>query len=94
MKRSGLRRTRTRPLSTGRAYYWVLGRDGHRTVLAGPKASIQEANDLGYRMGCYFDVLELPTVDRSRAAQIIKARRVENGQPVGEAMERLRHEDA
>ena len=75
----------------GRMRYWVLGRDGERTVLAGPKDSLEEANAVGYNMGCYFEVLELPTVDKARAAQIIKERRLEAGQRLPQAMERLGH---
>lgn len=74
-----------------RTWWWVIGKDGDRTVLAGPKRSIEEANSLGYNMGCYFEVLELPTVDKARVAQIIKEQRLEAGQRLPQAMERVSH---
>lgn len=85
-------RMRIRLPFTRRSYWWIIAKDGERTVLAGPKESLEDANALGYSMGCFFEVMELPTRDRGRAAQIVKAMRLERGEGLDKSMQKLRHE--
>lgn len=73
-------------------WWWVVAKEGDRTVLIGPLRDQDEANTRGYRLGCYFQSLELPTRDHARASQMVKDGRLVSGQPLSEAMRRVSHD--
>ncbi len=74
-------------------WYYTVGqsRDG-RTIMIGPEASKEKAYERGFHFfDGIFEVYELPTRDRARATQMLKAKLLEQTGDLTQALRPIRH---
>lgn len=75
-----------------REFFYILAQDAGRTVLIGPFDTPEEARGIAWKtLDGYFQVIELPTRDRARATQIIKARKLVKTEDLSESIEPVKH---
>ena len=77
----------------GNEYFWILTPGAYgRTALIGPKSTAEEANEFAMqKLDQEFKVIALTTRDRTKAAAMIKARRLEESRNLVRSMERVSH---
>ena len=73
-------------------YFYIWASDQGRNVLLGPYDTREEANRAAWQqLNCYFEIVELPTRDRGRATQIMKAQKLERTQDLSQSLDRVNH---
>ena len=73
-------------------YWWVWGESQGRRVALGPYNDEDEAREKGkILIGGYFDAVELPTRDITKATQMLKARLLGETHNIPYSLERVRH---
>lgn len=77
-----------------RRYYWVTYQySGGKSGLFGPFSTEDEAREVGLNNGLIdFDIKLFPTKDQARASQLVKGKRLNDGEGIEKASERLGHE--
>lgn len=72
-------------------YYIVAVCDGKKCVL-GPYATEEKANKVGFsKLDSFFDIIPLCTRDRGRAVQQLRARDLNSGSTLSQALQRTSH---
>lgn len=79
--------------SQQRTWFYIVGKSPEgRTVLIGPEATSQAANERGFQaFNGVFEVYELPTRDRSKATSILKAKLLDATGNLSEALKPVKH---
>ena len=73
-------------------YFYIWAEEEGRNVLLGPYDSREEANRAAWQqLNCHFEIVELPSRDRGRATQIMKAKKLEKTQNLSQSLERVQH---
>jgi hypothetical protein len=64
-----------------------------RSVLLGPYPTEDKANEVGMQQlgNIPFEVIMLPTRDRGKATQMLRARKLNSGQDLDQSLQRVRH---
>lgn len=73
-------------------YWWILAQAGSRAVLRGPFEDAKTANQRGFELGMYFEILQLPTRNEAMAKKMIKEKRLSKGMTLDKALEPIRHD--
>jgi hypothetical protein len=74
-----------------RQYYWVIGRDKARRVIMGAYRTYDEADRDGYANFQEYEVITLPTKDRTAAREMIRKRILDETHDVIETFRRFKH---
>jgi len=78
--------------SSHRIYWWVLAEHEGKSVIFGPKATEEEAYNLGFdKLNGRFEVVSLPTRDRAKATSMLKARMFEDTGDLDKSLRKFRH---
>jgi len=73
----------------GLEYYWVYGDFAGRKIVLGPFQSEAQGNEEAYRaFDGAFEVVPLPTRDKSKAVGLLKGRRVHETGDIGRSIQR------
>lgn len=71
--------------------YWLWGQAGNNQALLGPYNSSGDALEDFYKFDGIPELVELATNDQAKASQLMKYRRINSGESVTRALERIRH---
>lgn len=75
-----------------REYYWITAHYQGKDILIYGGESYDEAERKAFQqLPCTFEVVMLPTTDIGRASRMIKSRKLEETQDIGESLRNLRH---
>jgi hypothetical protein len=74
-------------------YYYVTTVWQGKSVLLGPYSTEEKANEVGFsgKLSGTFEIISLPTRDRGKATQMLRARKLNTGSNLGQALQRVRH---
>lgn len=74
-----------------KTYYWVLGKENGRRVIVGAFRTSDEADQDGYKNFQDYEVIPLPTRDRTAAREMLRKRVLDETHSINEAFQRFRH---
>jgi len=81
-------------MSRQRIHYWIYveSYEGRPVLIYGSPNSESEAQRKGFeKLPCPFEVITLPTSDIATASRMVKGRKLDDTQDLGQSLERLRH---